>query len=249
MILVVRREVTQLRHYVHLGTGNYHLRTARLYTDYGLLTCQKYIGEDVQRVFNQLTSLGKVAKLNRLLHSPFTLHKGMIQKIEREIDHAQAGRPARIIIKVNALTEPQLIQRLYRASQAGVDVDLIVRGICCLRPGVSGVSERIKVRSIVGRFLEHSRVYYFCNGGKEEVYASSADWMDRNMFRRVEVCFPFEIKALRERVIQHLHWYLKDNSQAWLLNSDGTYRLATPAKGKAVFSAQDALLETYADKS
>jgi len=249
MILVVRREVTQLRHYVHLGTGNYHLRTARLYTDYGLLTCQKYIGEDVQRVFNQLTSLGKVAKLNRLLHSPFTLHKGMIQKIEREIDHAQAGRPARIIIKVNALTEPQLIQRLYRASQAGVDVDLIVRGICCLRPGVSGVSERIKVRSIVGRFLEHSRVYYFFNDGKEEVYASSADWMDRNMFRRVEVCFPFEIKALRERVIQDLHWYLKDNSQAWLLDSNGTYRLATPKKGEAVFSAQDTLLGTYADDS
>ena len=247
MILVVRREVTQLRHYVHLGTGNYHLRTARLYTDYGLLTCQKYIGEDVQRVFNQLTSLGKVPKLNRMLHSPFTLHKGLIQKIEREIEHAAAGRQARIIIKVNALIEPQLIQMLYRASQTGVEIDLIVRGMCSLRPGVPGISERIRVRSIVGRFLEHSRVFYFRNGGKEEVYASSADWMERNMFRRVEVCFPFEIKSLRERVIEDLQRYLQDNCQAWLLAPDGTYHLAQAANGKAVFSAQEALLEAYAE--
>ncbi len=249
MILVVRREVTQLRHYVHLGTGNYHLRTSRLYTDYGLLTCQKYIGEDVQRVFNQLTSLGKVVKLNRLLHSPFTLHKGMLQKIDREIGHAAAGRPAHIIIKVNALTEPQLIQALYRASRAGVDIDLIVRGMCRLRPGVPGVSERIKVRSIVGRFLEHSRVYYFHNGGKEEVFASSADWMERNMFRRVEVCFPFEIKNLRERVIEDLHRYLQDNTQAWLLDAEGDYHRAQPKKGVNPFCAQEDLLITYSENT
>lgn len=247
MILVIRREVTQLRHYVHLGTGNYHLRTARLYTDYGLLTCQKYIGEDVQRVFNQLTSLGKVAKLNRLLHSPFTLHKGLIQKIERERKHAESGQTSRIIIKVNALVEAQLIQALYQAAQAGVEIDLIVRGICSLRPGVRGISDRIRVRSIVGRFLEHTRVFYFYNGGKEEVYASSADLMERNMFRRVEVCFPLEIKALRERVIRDLQWYLNDNCQAWLLASDGSYQLATPDQGEAPFSAQDALLEYFAE--
>lgn len=244
MILVVRREGGRLRHYVHMGTGNYHLRTARLYTDYGLLTCKKFIGEDVQRVFNQLTSLGKVAKLNRLLHSPFTLHQGIMKKIAREMKHAQDGKQGRIIIKVNALTEPQLIQALYRASQAGVKIDLIVRGMCCLRPGIPGVSERIKVRSIIGRFLEHTRVFYFYNGGKEEVYASSADWMERNMFRRVEVCFPLETKSLRERVIRDLNWYLKDNCQSWLLAADGSYSLPKLSKGERLFSAQQALLDS-----
>ena len=247
MILVVRREGKRLRHYVHLATGNYHLRTARLYTDYGLLTCRKYIGEDVHRVFNQLTSLGKVPKLNRLLHSPFTLHKGLMQKIAAETEHAEAGRPARIIIKVNALIEPQLIQALYRASQVGVEIDLIVRGMCSLRPGVRGISDRIRVRSIVGRFLEHTRVFYFLNGGDELVYASSADWMERNMFRRVEVCFPLENPTLRDRVIRNLRWYLKDNTHAWLLASDGSYQLAKPTRGAALFSVQDALLEAAAE--
>jgi polyphosphate kinase len=247
MILVVRREGKRLRHYVHLATGNYHLRTARLYTDYGLLTCRKYIGDDVHRVFNQLTSLGKVPKLNRLLHSPFTLHKGLMQKIAAEAEHAEAGRAARILIKVNALIEPQLIQALYRASQAGVEIDLIVRGMCSLRPGVRGISDRIRVRSIVGRFLEHTRVFYFLNGGNAQVYASSADWMERNMFRRVEVCFPLENTALRDRVIEDLEWYLKDNTHAWLLASDGSYQLTKPAQGEAPFSAQDALLESFAE--
>ena len=247
MVLVVRREGKRLRHYVHLATGNYHLRTARLYTDYGLLTCRKYIGEDVHRVFNQLTSLGKVPKLNRLLHSPFTLHKGLMQKIERETEHAEAGRPARIIIKVNALIEPQLIQALYRASQAGAEIDLIVRGMCSLRPGVRGASDRIRVRSIVGRFLEHTRAFYFLNGGDEQVYASSADWMERNMFRRVEVCFPLENATLRQRVIKDLGWYLKDNTHAWLLASDGSYHLSRPTQGETPFSVQDALLESAAE--
>jgi polyphosphate kinase len=247
MILVVRREGKRLRHYVHLATGNYHLRTARLYTDYGLLTCRKYIGDDVHRVFNQLTSLGKVPKLNRLLHSPFTLHKGLMQKIAGETEHAESGRPARIIIKVNALVEPQLIQALYRASQAGAEIDLIVRGMCSLRPGVRGISDNIRVRSVVGRFLEHTRIYYFLNGGDEQLYASSADWMERNMFRRVEVCFPLENPALRQRVIEDLRCYLKDNTQTWLLACDGSYQLARPARGEAPFSVQDALLESFAE--
>ena len=249
MILVVRREGKRLRHYVHLGTGNYHPRTARIYTDYGLMTCNKNIGEDVQKVFNQLTSLGKVAKLNRLLHSPFTLHKAMIEKIEREIEHVQNGKEGRIIIKVNAVIEPQLIQALYRASQAGVEIDLIVRGMCRLRPGIPGVSERIRVRSIIGRFLEHTRVFYFANDGEEEVYASSADWMERNMFSRVEVCFPLETKVIRERVIQDLQWYLQDCCQAWVLSSDGTYSLAGKQEGEEPFSAQQALLESLAEGS
>lgn len=249
MILVVRREGKRLRHYVHLGTGNYHPRTARIYTDYGLMTCNKNIGEDVQKVFNQLTSLGKVAKLNRLLHSPFTLHKAMVEKIEREIEHVHNGKAGRIIIKVNAVIEPQLIQALYRASQAGVEIDLIVRGMCRLRPGIPGVSERIRVRSIIGRFLEHTRVFYFANDGEEEVYASSADWMERNMFSRVEVCFPLETKAIRERVIQDLQWYLNDCCQAWVLSSDGTYSLAGKPDDEAPFSAQQALLQSLAEGS
>ena len=247
VVLVVRREGKRLRHYVHLGTGNYHPRTARIYTDYGLMTCNKYIGLDAQKVFNQLTSLGKVAKFNRLLHSPFTLHKGMMDKIEREVEHATLGHKARIIVKVNSLTDPQLIQALYRASQAGVEIDLIVRGMCRLRPGIAAVSENIRVRSIIGRFLEHTRVFYFANGGDEEVYASSADWMERNMFSRVETCFPIEIKALRERVIQDLHWYLKDNCQAWVLAADGSYSLPERKEGEAPFSVQQALLESLTE--
>ncbi len=247
MALVVRREGKRLRHYVHLGTGNYHARTARLYTDYGLLTADPAIGEDVHRIFLQLTSLGKVTHLNKLLQSPFTLLKGLIQRIERERTHHEAGRPARIIAKINALTEPQIIQALYRASQAGVPIDLIVRGMCALRPGVEGVSETIQVRSIVGRFLEHTRVYYFENDGKPEVFCASADWMERNLFHRVEAAFPIENKRLKQRVIDDLHAYLKDNTQAWVLQSDGTYRRLTPAEGEAPFSAQRSLLERYAE--
>lgn len=246
MILVVRREGKRLRNYVHLGTGNYHPRTARIYTDYGLMSCNKLIGQDVQKVFNQLTSLGKVAKFDRLLHSPFTLHKGMIDKIEREIENVNEGKEGRIIVKVNSLIDTQLIQALYRASQAGVKVDCIVRGMCRLRPGVEGVSENIHVRSIVGRFLEHTRAIYFLNAGEEELYASSADWMERNMFNRVEACFPIELKAIREQVKQDLEWYLRDNSQAWILQSDGSYVLPELAEGEEVFNAQQALLDSLA---
>ena len=192
LVMVVRREEKGLRRYCHLGTGNYHAKTARLYTDYGLLTADEAIGEDIHEIFLQLTGLTRVPRLRKLLHAPFTLHHALIANIERETEHARAGKPARIIAKLNALTEPTIIQALYRASRAGVEIDLIVRGVCCLRPGVRGVSERIRVRSIVGRFLEHSRVYYFENAGMREIYCASADWMDRNLFRRIEVAFPVE---------------------------------------------------------
>jgi polyphosphate kinase len=228
MCQVLRKEGKKLQFYTHLGTGNYHPKTARLYTDYGLLTTDKSIGEDVRRIFAQLTSLGKVSRLNKLLQSPFTLHKGLLKMIEREIGHAKKGKPAKIIIKVNAIIEKQCIEALYRASQAGVEIKLIVRGVCCLKPGIPGVSENIEVRSIIGRFLEHTRVYAFANDGNWQVYCSSADLMDRNMFRRVETCFPIEAKKLHDRVLSDLELYLKDNSQAWLLQSNGEYQRLTP---------------------
>ncbi|MGE0811059.1 MAG: polyphosphate kinase 1 [Immundisolibacter sp.] len=242
MSLVVRREGRALRHYAHLGTGNYHPRTSRLYTDYGLFTCQPAVVEDVQRVFLQLTSLGVVGRFEHLLESPFTLHDALLGKIEREAGHARAGRPARIVIKLNALVEPRSIQALYAASQAGVEVDLIVRGMCALRPGVPGVSERIRVRSVVGRFLEHTRVFYFQNGSEAEVYCGSADWAERNFFRRVEVCFPILDEALRTRVTDELMLYLADNQQAWELLADGAYRRVEHGAAAPV-SAQQTLLE------
>jgi len=249
MVLVVRREGKKLSHYVHLGTGNYHRATARMYTDYGLLTCDRSIGEDVRWVFFQLTSLGKMPKLEKLLQSPFTLHSGLLEKIERETAHAQAGKTAKVIFKVNSVVEPKTIQALYRASMAGVNVHLIVRGMCCLKPGIPGVSDRIEVRSIVGRFLEHTRVFYFENDGKPEVYCSSADLMERNLFKRVEVCFPIENKKHKDRIIRDLDLYLTDNSQAWLLQTDGVYE--QPVALNANFdleprSAQMRLLELSA---
>jgi len=249
MILVVRREGRDLRRYVHLGTGNYHPRTARLYTDYGLFTAERVIGEEIHEVFLQLTSLGKVTHLQKCLQSPFTLHAGMLEKIEREIGHAQEGRQARIIVKVNSLVEKQVIRALYRASRAGVEVELIVRGICCLRPGIPGVSENIRVRSVVGRFLEHTRLYCFANGGEPEVYGSSADWMERNFFRRVEMAFPIEDPALRERVLCELEHYLQDNTQAWLLNPEGTYTRCTPNEDEEPRAAQECLLADLAESS
>lgn len=247
MMLVIRREGKRLRYYTHLGTGNYHPGTARVYTDYGLFSANKQVGEDVVNVFNQLTSLGKVPKLNKLLHAPFTLQKTILEKIEREASNAAAGKPARIIAKMNSLTDEEVIKALYRASMAGVSIDLIIRGVCRLRPGIVGVSENIRVRSIIGRFLEHTRVHYFENGDSPEVFASSADWMERNLYQRVEVCFPIEAKALRERVIKDLNGYLKDNQQAWRLKSDASYQKVTPAEGEPPFSIQQSLLEKKAD--
>lgn len=248
IILVVRRESGRLRHYVHLGTGNYHDRTARLYTDYGLFTRDPAIGEDVHKLFLQLTSIGRVSRLKKLLQAPFSLQKELLAKIEREAEHARAGRAARIIGKMNALVDPAIVQALYGASQAGVQIDLIVRGICCLRPGVPGVSERIHVRSIVGRFLEHTRVYWFQNNGQEELYCASADWMERNFYRRVEIAFPIEDKLLRARVVKEaLLNYLADNTQAWVLGPDGTYRRLAPPEGEAPLSAQETLLKTLTE--
>jgi polyphosphate kinase len=244
MLLVLRREGKQLRYYTHLGTGNYHPKTARLYTDYSLLTSDKDLGEDVRRVFVQLTSLGKVARLNKLLQAPFTLHKALIKKIEREIEHARKGKRARIVIKVNSVVEPVLIQTLYRASMAGVEIKMIVRGICCLRPGVPGLSENIEVRSIVGRFLEHSRVYSFENDGEPELFCSSADCMSRNMFRRVETCFPVENKKLADRIRGELDLYLRDDSQAWIHQPDGLYARAD-ANATGGLEAQSFLLEQF----
>ena len=244
MILVVRRENNKLVRYVHLGTGNYHAGNARIYTDYGLLTTDKELCEDVHRIFQELTGMGKMAKLKKLLHAPFTLHAQLINFIDDEIANAKAGKPAQIIVKVNALTEVQLINKLYEASQAGVQIDLIIRSICCLRPELPGLSENIRVRSIVGRFLEHTRVYYFSNNGNPHVYCSSADWMDRNLFNRVEACFPIEDPALKKRIYQQgLLNYLKDNQQAWLLKGDGSWVRAQVAEGEEPHNAQRTLLE------
>jgi len=243
MLLVTRRESRKLRHYVHLGTGNYHARTARLYTDYGLLTCDPDLGSDAHRVFQLLTSLGKVKQLSKMLQAPFTLHKKIMDAIQREADNARAGKTARIIVKCNALLEPESIRALYAASQAGVKVDLIVRGVCCLRPGIPGVSDNIRVISVVGRFLEHTRVFYFHNDGDYDLYLSSADWMNRNFFRRVEVAFPVQDKKLRQRIVKDgLELYLSDNTEAWVLQKDGDYKRRVPAGKQRKRSAQQALL-------
>ncbi|MFT5289390.1 MAG: polyphosphate kinase [Planctomycetota bacterium] len=227
MLLVVRREADGLRNYVHLGTGNYHPGTARTYTDFGLLTSRQDIAADVQALFQQLTGLGRATKLNKMLQAPFTLHSTLLKKIKREESAARAGRPARIVAKLNALTEPDVIRSLYRASQAGVEIDLIVRGICRLRPGVVGVSESIRVRSLIGRFLEHTRVFFFEAEGAREVWLSSADWMGRNLSRRIETAFPVEDEKLKARVLREgLELHLEDDTQAWILGSDGSYTRA-----------------------
>ncbi|MBN8947301.1 MAG: polyphosphate kinase 1 [Rhodanobacter sp.] len=245
MLLIVRRERGVLCRYAHLSTGNYHLATSRLYTDIGLMTRDPGICADVGRIFQQLCSLGPAVELEHVLQSPFSLHRGLLGLVEREITHARAGKPARIIARMNALNEPSMVAALYRASCAGVEIDLIVRGACILRPGLPGVSERIRVRSVLGRFLEHSRVYWFANDGHAEIYGSSADWMERNLLRRVEACFPIRDPRLAARVFREtLQNYLDDNVQAWLLDADGRYRRATPGDAPA-HSAQDWLLDQY----
>lgn len=242
MLLVVRRESGKLRRYVHLGTGNYHVGTAKGYTDIGLMTANVEIGEDVHKLFQQLSGLGQIVKLKRILHSPFTLHKGIIHRIEREIAHAKAGRPARIVAKINAMNEQGVIELLYEASRAGVEVDLLVRGSCALRPGVPGISDRIRVRSVIGRFLEHSRVYWFLNDGDSETFCASADWLERNLLRRIEACFPILDPDLAARVYdEELASYLDDNQNAWELRSDGSYVKLEPGDAMP-HSAQQSLL-------
>jgi polyphosphate kinase len=246
MSLVVRREDGHLRRYVHLSTGNYHPRTAKLYTDFGLFTADEKICEDVNEVFKQLTGLGRARRLNYVWISPFTLHEHILDAIRNEASHARAGRPAQIIAKMNALLEPKVIEALYRASQSGVKIELIIRGVCALRPGIPGLSDNIKVRSVIGRFLEHSRIFYFLNDGKEDVYLASADWMERNFFRRIELCLPVLDRKVKQRVIKEgLRPYLADNSQAWEMDADGGYHHRR-TRGRLPRSAQEQLLAMLA---
>jgi polyphosphate kinase len=245
MSMVVRREPEGLRRYCHLGTGNYHPRTARGYTDYSLFTCDTEIGQDVHELFLQLTSLTQTPRLTKLIQSPFGLHEAMVHKIQRETRLAEAGKPARIIAKMNSLVEPQIIEALYHASRAGVQIDLVVRGLCALRPGIPGVSENIRVRSIVGRFLEHSRVFYFGNDGASELFLASADWMERNFFRRVEIAFPIREQTHRKRILRDLNSYLSDNTHAWKLERDGRYTRCERGDEKPR-DAQGDLLKRYA---
>lgn len=245
MLMVVRREQGELRRYCHLGTGNYHVETARSYTDISYLTSRPEIGEDVHRVFLELTGLGEEQTLNRILQSPFTLQQSLLAHIQTEVEAAKAGQPARVVAKMNALTESKVIQALYHASQMGVQIDLIIRGACCLRPGVPGLSENIRVRSILGRFLEHSRLYWFCAGGNDVLLASSADWMSRNLKRRVETCFPIEDKQLRDRLVQEdLFNYLGEDVQAWKMLPDGTYVRNDSGQDSPLSHPQDRLLDT-----
>lgn len=251
MILVIRREREGLRRYVHLGTGNYHAGTARVYTDYGLMTCDPDMGADVEQLFRQLTSTTQSGKLKKVLQSPFTLYETICHCIRREIEHHEAGRPSGVVAKMNSLVEPGVIKELYRASQAGVKIQLIVRGMCSLRPGVQNVSENIEVRSIIGRFLEHARVFRFENAGRSVTYLSSADWMARNFFRRVETCYPIEDPELSGRIALHgLTTYLQDNSQSWILQSDGSYRpMECNVSDADSVSAQNSLLTQLAESS
>jgi polyphosphate kinase len=226
--LVVRKEKDRLRSYAHIGTGNYNSKTSNLYTDLGLLTARPELGQDLAELFNYLTGFSKQQSFRKLLVAPVTLRKGMEALIERETAHALAGRPAQIKAKMNALVDPRIIQRLYAASQAGVSIDLLVRGMCSLRPGLAGISDNIRVSSVIGRFLEHSRVFWFTNGGDDELYLGSADWMPRNLDRRVEAITPIEDPMLRQQLQNLLDAYLADNCSAWDMGSDGQFSQRQP---------------------
>ncbi|MBU1189961.1 MAG: polyphosphate kinase 1 [Gammaproteobacteria bacterium] len=246
LMLIVRRENGRIRRYAHLGTGNYHQVTANLYTDWCLLTDHRGICEDVHKIFQQLSGMGRVPHLKHLLHSPFTLHQTMLEHIEAEIEHALAGRTALIRARMNSLTETSIMQALYRASRAGVRIQLLIRGICCLRPGIPGLSENIEVRSVLGRFLEHSRVFYFHNDGHSKLYAASADWMDRNLFHRVETCFPILDKKNARRMLQDsLELPFRDDIQAWIMSADGSYRYRQYQEPEQTdgSAAQDSMLQ------
>ena len=244
IVSILRRENGNFVRYAHLGTGNYHAGNARLYTDYSLLTADPELCEDVSKLFNQLIGMGKTLRMKKLFHAPFTLRKTLLDLIAREASNASEGKDARIIIKVNALTDARMIKALYKASQAGVKIDLIVRGMCCLRPGIPGVSHNIQVRSIIGQLLEHSRVFYFLNTDADEhILLSSADWMERNLDKRIETCFPLSNKKMIARVKKELHTYLKDNTHAWLLQSDGSYQQPQSSNELNTCNAQAVLLE------
>lgn len=246
MLLVVRREGGELKRYAHLGTGNYHQGTSRLYTDYGFMTSDPLITADCCALFQQITGIGQAGHLNKMYQSPFTLAPMIRDRIQREIDNAKAGKTAWIRAKMNALIDPDVIQDLYRASQAGVRVDLVVRGMCALRPGVRGLSENIRVRSIVGRLLEHSRVYWFYDDGMEWLYISSADWMVRNLHHRVETCTPIDDRALKDRILRDsFEFPYKDNRQAWAMTPTGEYEKIEPGRDERPFNSQNALLKLY----
>ncbi len=249
MALVIRREGGYLKRYAHLGTGNYHQGTSRIYTDFGLLTADEAITADVNAIFMEITGLGQPTRLNKLYQSPFTLSPMLLERIADETAEARAGRPARIIAKMNSLIEPGIIRALYEASRAGVQIDLIVRGMCTLRPGVPGLSENIRVRSIIGRLLEHSRVFYFHSGGREELFIASADWMGRNFFRRIEICTPVENPAIKQRIMREaLTLALADNRKAWLMQPDGSYVRAAAQEGEEGLDMQETLLNEYRRK-
>jgi polyphosphate kinase len=245
MALVIRRESGKLRFYAHMGTGNYHPTTTKFYTDFGLLTANAALGREVNEVFISLTSLAKPRKLNHLWVAPFELQRELVKAIRNEARIAREGGVGQIIAKMNALVDDSIVEALYDASQAGVKIELIVRGACSLRPGVPGVSENIRVRSIVGRFLEHSRIFHFLNEGSNDVYLASADWMNRNLFRRIEIAFPVLDEELKNRVIQEgLHPYLRDNQNSWELDANGEYQRRKPRTGQQTFSAQQHLMNT-----
>jgi polyphosphate kinase len=243
VILVVRDEPDGIRRYMHFGTGNYNDKTAKIYTDLSLFTCNAELGADVTHLFNRLTGFSKANRYNRLLVAPTNMRQGFYDLIDREAEHARAGRPAGITAKFNAISDARMVQALYAASQAGVKIDLFVRGMCELRPGLPGVSETIRVRSIVGRFLEHSRIFSFVNGGENEIYIGSADWMGRNLDRRVETIVPVLDPTLREEVTGMLDVLDRDNAKTRWLHSDGTYSRRKPEEGEARFCAHEALLE------
>lgn len=246
--LVVRRdEDNVIRRYVHLATGNYNPQTARIYTDLGLFTCNTEYADDVSALFNYLTGYAELPQWRKLLVAPSRLQTVMIEKIDREAANQRAGRPARILVKVNGILEPAVVKALYRASQAGVKIEIACRGICSLRPGVPGVSETIRVISVVDRFLEHSRIFYFENAGQPEVFVGSADWMDRNLSRRVEVVFPIEQADLKQRVIEILKVTLADNVKARKLEADGSYSRVRPVEGEPVLRSQQRFLELAAE--
>ncbi len=245
VMLVVRREGDTMRRYVHIGTGNYHPRTARLYTDFGLFTTDPDLGADLTDLFNVLTGFGVPSQYRKLIVAPRSMRDRLLAMIRREAENARAGRPARILAKMNALVDPAIMRAFYEASQAGVNVDLIVRGICCLRPGVPGISDRIRVISIIGRFLEHSRAFYFANGGAEEVYIGSADMMPRNLERRIEAIAPVEDPTHRNTIRDLLKLMWQDNRQAWELASDGTYTQRRPGPNEAELATHKLLVESY----
>ena len=243
VVLVVRRDADGLWRYVHIGTGNYNPKTAKLYTDVGLLSCRQELGADLTDLFNYLTGYSRQQSFRKLLIAPVNLRSRMIELIDREIDHARQGRPGRIVAKMNSLVDPPIIQALYKASQAGVSIDLIIRGICCLRPGLAGISDNIRVLSIVGRLLEHSRIFYFANNGEDEMYIGSADWMPRNLNRRVEAIAPVEEPSLKQDLQEILGLMLADTRNAWELQPDGQYVQRSPLPNAPPESSQALLME------